>query len=81
MIEGNFDLKPEIKLDTKTPEIPIVRFNDFEIKRMKEKEGLSDEQITERAIVAAARIRQVNAEKERLEKERLANGKKIDLAA
>ena len=76
MIEGHFDLTPEINLDTKTPEIPIVRFNEAEIKRMKEKEGLSDEQITEKAIVAAERIRQANADKGRQ-----SNEKNIDLAA
>ncbi len=66
----NFDIppqEPEKKEgpDIGNPDIPFVRFPIEAIKRMKEKEGLNDEQIMERARQAARDILKANEERKR----------------
>ncbi|MFZ2049162.1 MAG: hypothetical protein WAV25_02620 [Minisyncoccia bacterium] len=66
----NFDIPPQEPVkkegpDIENPDIPFVRFPVEAIKRMKEKEGLTDAEILQRARDAARDIMLANEEKDK----------------
>jgi len=69
MLNPNFDIpeEPVIKEgpDIGNPDVPFVRFPIEAIKRMKKKEGLSDEEIMERSRQAARDILKANEERKK----------------